>query len=397
MLHLSRLLPLSLLLLSAGSAHAELEWNGSVHTRYLAFNYDDGLSSRDAQGKDLSLQKLRAWQYRGNIFGKSTWENWAFFAGLRLSNTQVNDYNAFNQGQNGAVKLEYAAGQYTWRADELSLAVTAGRQGTPFHYDKLAQHAFDNDVRWDGFNEELKWGNLGLIASQFAWGAKSQGVMGASTYTKTEASEATAAAQSGFAMLYAFEPYATFRLGDGISTTLAVAYYDWSNAENLNNTLHGGYVSKTLNPNADTGTVSVSNAKVWHAYNNWSFPYNLHAVGEWTANKKTFYTGTNVEADNKSYTVGVGYGTIKNAGDFAFDYFYVSKGLASMPGVIDNGGVKPDNKGHLFYLRYSPWTKVSASVVAYFLEEKAGLDAAGTPSLVHQKQTQWYFVVGTGF
>ena len=219
--------------------------------------------------------------------------------------------------------------------------------------------------------------------------------MGASSYSKNEASDAVAATQSAFAVVYGFAPYAKIKVANDIDTTVSIAYYNWSNADNLTNTIHGGYNSVTLNPNATTGTVNLNSPKFWHVYNQWNFPYKLHATGEWTMNKKTLYANSTVEADRKSWMAGAGYGVVKLAGDLSFDYFYVSKGIASVLGAITNGGIKPDNKGHLFYLRYSPWNKITAGASVYFLEEKSRLESNGTASAQFQKQSQIYLTIGT--
>lgn len=388
----------TVLLVCASTARAELQWAGSTHTRFRVFEYDDGLNTKNASGFDMSKQKLRAWDYRGNVLAKATWENIETYTGLRLSNAAVNDYNLFNNGGDGTVKLDYAAMKYTLKPlENISASVTVGRQATPWFYDKLAQHSYDTDIRWDGLHWDLRYSSFGLMMSQFVWGARDRGAMGASQHTSTEGTNNVATTQSGFSVLYAFAPYAMVKVADEIDTTLSVTYQSWTNAENLTNTIHGGYNSSTLNPSATTGTVNVSNARVWSVYNQWNLPWSLHAVAEATFNKKTFYTGTTVEADNSSWMGGLGYGQLKAPGDFAFDYFYTSKGLASMVGALSNGGIKPDNKGHLFYLRYMPLQKVSLAVVSYFLKEKANKDATGAASPISQKQMQWYFVAGLSF
>lgn len=392
------LLAAALLLAAAPQARADLQWSGSTHTRYRIFDYDDGLNTMNTSNQSMSKQKLRAWDYRGNVLAKTTWENIEVFTGLRLSNVAVNDFNLFNNGGDGTVRLDYAAMKYTLKPFEnFTASLTIGRQATPWFYDKLAQHAYDTDIRWDGLHWDFKYSNFGFMMSQFVWGARDRGVMGASQHTSNEATDNVATTQSGFSVLYAFAPYATLKVADDIDTTLSVTYQNWTNAENLTNTIHGGYNSTTLNPSAATGTVNVSNAKVWSVYNQWNLPFMLHAVGEATFNKKVFYTGTTVEADKTSWMGGLGYGQLKAAGDFAFDYFYTNKGLASMVGALSNGGIKPDNKGHLFYLRYMPVQKVSLAVVSYFLKEKASKDAVGVASPITQKQMQWYFVAGVSF
>lgn len=391
-------LALAAVLLAPAAARAEVQWSGSTHTRYRLFDYDDGLGSKDAAGKDLSKQKLRAWDYRGNVVARAAWENVEAFLGMRLSNVQVNDFNTFNNGGDGTVRLDLAGMKYSLKPTEsLAASLTVGRQASPWFFDKLAQHVYDTDVRWDGFHWDLKYGDFGFMASQFVWGARDQGAMGASSYTENEATSSVATTQGGMSVLYAFEPWAKLKLTPEIDTTLAVAFYNWSNAENLSNTIHGGYNSSTMNPNAATGTVVVNNAKIWHVYNQWNLPWNLHAVGELTFNKKVFYTGTREEADSKSFLAGAGYGALKGAGDWTFDYFYTSKGIASMVGLLTNGGIRPDNKGHLFYLRYSPFPKWTLAVVSYFLKEKADKTAAGVATPLSQKQMQWYFSAGVVF
>lgn len=395
----AKILSLALFLLTFPAlAHAAFSWNGGIVSRYRMFNYNDGLNSQDAAGKDRSKQRFRAWDYRANVLTKNNWDNWEAGFGIHTNNAIVNDFVTFNNNADSAVRIEYAYGKYTYKAEDFELAVTGGRQGTPVFFDKNSQHLYDTDIRWDGLSWHAKYKNFGLIAAQFIYGALNQGVLGASTYSRTDATDSVATTQSGMSYHFAFQPYAKFKLSDEIETMLAAGYYTWNNTNgSFTNRIHGGYNSTTLNASAETGTVTVDNPKLWHIYNTWTLPKGFRANAELVFNKAVYYTNTNIKPSTSSYCIGAGYGALKKAGDWSFDYFYEDKGLGSMPGKFTNGGITPDNKGHLFYAKYSPAQNMTLGIVSYFLKEKEKKTAAGVASNQEQKQTQWYFTAGINF
>lgn len=377
-----------------------LQWNGNLVTRYRIFDYDDQLNSVNnaAENKNISKQHQRVWDIRASVLAKAQGPAWEAGIGLRTTNAIVNDFLTFNGSGDLNVRADYAYGKYLIKAEGSEHSLTFGRQGTIIMYDKLAQHLYDNDVRWDGLSYGGRFGSFGVVAGAFVYGANSLGgATGASTYTYTEASQASPTTQSRFAMHYAIQPNATFKLADEVETTVAVGYYAWSNTNGLTNTVHGGYNSVTLNPNADTGTINIDNSRMLHLYNLWKLPFALRATIEYTLNKKFLYTHNGVEADRDSYLFGLGYGGLKEPGNFALDYFYNDKGLASMPGNFVNGGVRPDNKGHLIYGRLLATKGITLGAVAYFLREKAQKNSVGTFSRVNQKQKQFYFTASAVF
>jgi hypothetical protein len=388
----------TVLLPFAPAARAELQWNGNLITRYRIFNYDDSLGSVNAAQNDISRQKLRAWDLRGNVLARATSDNgWEGLFGIRTWNVIVNDFLPFNNGNDLTVRIDQAFARKTYKFDGGDYGFALGRQATVVLTDKLAQHLYDNDVRWDGLSFSGKYGIFGVVGGAFVTGAINQGVAGSSEYTYTEASQAAAGTQGRMSAHYAIQPNVTIKVSDDIETMIAAGYYAWNSTSGVANTIHGGYNSSTLNPNADTGTVNVDNSRVWHLYNTWKFPYSLRASIEFVQNKKFFYTVGGEAADRSASQLGLGYGGVKDVGDFAVDYFYVNKGLASMPGNLTNGGIKPDNKGHLAYLRYQATKGVILGLVYYNLEEKAQKTAVGAVSRVKQKQQQWYFTAGTSF
>lgn len=389
------------LFVSPQAARAELQWSGNVVTRYRIFNYNDSMSSVNnaTDNKDVSKQRLRAWDFRGSVLAKATTEGgWEGVFGMRTWNVIVNDFVTANNAVDYTVRIDQAYGRKVCKIENAGeYTFTLGRQGTIILTDKLAQPLYDNDVRWDGFSVSAKHGMFGLVAGAFVEGAKSGGVAGASTYTENDATEHAATTQSGFTAHYAIQPNATFKVSDDIETTVGVGYYAWSNTNGYTNTIHGGYNSVTLNPAADTGTVAIDNARMWHLYNSWKLPYMLRGTIEFLRNKQGSYTVGGVGLDRDSLLLGLGYGGLKVAGDFAVDYYFQNKGLGSMPGSLTNGGVRPDNKGHMVYLRYMAVNNVTLGVVYYNLEEKSGKTSLGGASRVKQKQTQWYFTAGANF
>lgn len=376
------------------------QWGGNLVTRYRIFDYNDQLSSvnNPTESKDISNQRLRVWDLRASLLGKFQGPSWEAGIGIRTTNAIVNDFVTFNNTGDLNVRADYAYGKYSIKAEGSEHSFTFGRQATIIMYDKLAQHLYDNDVRWDGLSYGGRFGNFGVVAGAFVYGANNQGAAtGASQYIYTEASQNAATTQSRFAMHYAIQPNATFKLTDEIDTTVALGYYAWSNTNGLTNTVHGGYNSNTINANADTGTINVDNSRMLHLYNLWKLPFTLRATIEYTLNKKFLYTHNGVEADRDSYLFGIGYGALKEPGNFAIDYFYNDKGLASMPGNFVNGGIRPDNKGHLIYGRLLATKGITLGTVAYFLQEKAQKNSLGTFSRVNQKQRQFYFTASALF
>jgi len=383
---------------TAPDASAELQWNGNLITRYRIFDFNDGLGSLSAGQKDISKQHLRAWDYRASMLGRATSETgWEGGFGIRTSNVPVNDFVLSNNNADFTVRIDQAYGRKVNKFEGGEYGFTFGRQATIILTDKLAQHLYDNDIRWDGFSASGKYGMFGVVAGAFVEGAINQGASTTSSFTSTDATDAVAATQSRMTMHYAIQPNATFKITDDVETMVAVGYYTWNGTTGVANTIHGGFNASTLNPNADTGSVNVDNARLWHLYNTWKLPYTLRASFEFVQNKETFYTVNGAEASGSATQFGLGYGGVKEPGDFALDYFLVNKGLASMPGSLTNGGIKPDNKGHLAYLRYHAVKGIILAVVYYNLAEKAQKTSAGVASRVNQKQQQWYFTAGTSF
>lgn len=396
----------------------EMKWNGSTDWRYLATTHDDNLSSVNAAGKNMSKQYTKSHSISANLGVTGGWENVEWGFGVRTNNAANDSHATFTNNADTALGIEQAWFRYMKDFGSVDFNVTVGRQKNVFAYDMHSQQFFDNDVRWNGFGWQFKFGMFGLNAAQYVLGAKSQGANGASTKTQTDATDAAAATQSHFNTLIGFQPHMTWKFTDEIETMFAVGYYLWNDDSQQNRT-GGGYNSATLNtgtpaPNAGTA-FNMHNPKQWQFLNTWTLPYSLNFTAEYVMNKTVRYDrntvagyagasgGQEPEADKSAFAATLQYGKVKKAHDWTIGYTYGSKGLASTINAYSNDQFLADNKGHVFNGSYALADNFTLGVKGYFLKEKAkkvattGAAYAGTTANQEQKTSTWELTAGVNF
>lgn len=287
-----------------------------------------------------------------------------------------------------AVGLGQAYGRFHETFWDTDFALTFGRAKTVVLYDNLSQQLFDNDTRWDGFGWAFKRGIFGLNAAQYVLGSTSQGTAAsASSYSYTDATQASADTQSRFAVLYAVQPWVQLKLGEEITSTLALGYLNWSGTGGgsgsgfYSNNVHGGTAGSVGNTNA----VIMDNSAQWQVLSDTSFPRGLRLVGELVRNKRIYYgtrttpASPQVEADRTAWALSLAWGKPKKAGELGFSYTYGSKGIASVVNTFSNGDVSADNQSHLLEGKYCFADGASFAVKAQFHSEKAKLGGDGQP------------------
>ena len=307
--------------------------------------------------------------------------------------------------------IEQAWFRYVRDFGSLDFNVTIGRQKNVLAYDTVSQNLFDNDVRWDGAGWQFKFGMFGMNAAQYILGAKSAGANGASTQSKTEATEAAANTQSKFNYLLAFQPYMNWKFSDEIETMFAVGYYLWSDDSNTNATNAGvaDYNTGATNPAVNPTTMSVANSKQWHFVNTWTLPYNLSLNAEYVMNKKRIFDNANVagytgtvfpEASRSAWSAGLTYGALKKARDFSIGYAYGTKGIASVINRYTYEKFAADNKGHTISVGYAIADNFHLGWKGMFLKEKEMLNANTGVALANgqnMKTTYWELTAGVMF
>jgi len=401
---------------SAANA-ADMKWSGSAGWRFEHTNYDDQLNSKSnvgttagVAGKDISKQMTRTHAVRANLGVTGGQGNVEYGAAVRTTGATINtDYVSPNNSLDRAIGLSEAWFKYSHDFGMVDMEAVFGRQTNVFAYD-ASQQLFDNDVRFDGFAQQFKFGMFGLNMSQYILGAHTaNNTVGASTYTKTENTEANPNTQHNFSTLIGFQPTMKWKFTDEINAMFAVGYYLW-NYDAVANTIGGGYNSSTLNPNAVTGTVKVDNPKQWQLYTAWDLPFHLGASFEYIMNKKTFYRyggatageATAIEADNKAWSLGLTYGKVRHAHDWAVGYAYGVKGLASVLGTYSNDKFAPDNKGHTVWAKYALGDNLNIGWRGMFLKEKShklstGAPYSGANNTQDQKTNYWELTAGVTF
>lgn len=380
--------------LSSAAAQAEITWSGVAGVRHMIRKMDDGLNTKTQVGsefKDSSKSTQRRWEFKGVIGASNKGESVDWGIDLRTYANQRSEWLSVSNGQDLAITIGQAYGRYHTSVFETDMGLTFGRAKTVLLYDNVSQQLFDNDARWDGFGWTFKRGMFGVNAVQYVLGAANQGTAGASTYSKTEATEADPQAQSHFGVLYALQPYVQFKPSDTITSTFALGWLNWSGTGAktgatstsgfYSNDIHGG----TKGTVGNTSPVIMDNAQQWQLLSDTSLPYNLRLVGEYVRNKKTFY-GTRiavanpaVEADRNAWAATLYWGKPKKAGDYGLGYTYGSKGIASVVGTFTNGDVPVDNNSHFLEGRYLYADNLFLLVKAQFHTEKALLDGNGQP------------------
>jgi len=372
-----------------GGALADVTWNAGAGYRNVVQLFDDGLGTKDANGKDSSVTNRKRWQYRALIGPSETRESLDWGVELRTQPSGLVNTDWVSSGNNldlhPAMSLAYARlhGKVwggTW-------AVTLGRQRNAILYDDVAQTLYGNPVRWDGFGWNFQCGNFGLNFAQYVFGATNNGVAGTSTYSLTDSSQSVANTQSHFAVLYAFQPYLKIPISTDILSTLALGFYNWSGVGGNNasgffdNAVHAG----TPGTVGDVTPVSLDNARQWHLLSDTTLPYDFRFVGEVVRNKAVVYgsrlmaASPLTNADRTSFALSLVVGRPKKAGDLSFQYSYANKGIGSVFGTLTTEDIAADNISHLFELRYLPVDTLSLAARLQYHREKAKLGGDGQP------------------
>lgn len=430
---MKKLIVLAVASLFATTAVAgEMKWSGSAGWRFNKTKYDDNLGSNataaggftgNAIGKGVSLQQTTSHAIRANLGVSGGWENVEWGLGLRTGAAAAanTDYQTLNSNLDRGIALEQAWFRYVRDFGSLDMNLTIGRQMNVFAYDGWSQQLFDSDVRFDGFGWQFKFGMFGLNAAQYILGAKSQGANGASTHTKTDATEANPAAQSKFNTLFGFQPHMNWKFTDEIETMFAIGYYIWNDDSNTNRT-GGGYNSSTLNGAGNSKAAiasqnfNIHSPRQWQFLSTWTLPYKLSANIEYVMNKTQKYTtaslatytngSNNVDVSRSAFSMGLKYGDVKKAHDWSVSYNYGSKGIASVIGAYSNNLILPDNKGHTINAAYAIADNFHIGAKWFSMTEKekklttTGLpystNAASVGTNANQEQRTKYYELTTG-
>jgi hypothetical protein len=419
---MKKLIVLAVAGLFATSANAEVKWSGSAGWRYEQTKQDDNLNSVDANGRGMSAQKTKAHGVRANLGATGGWQNVEWGVGVRTQAAAAvanNDYTTVraNAGDVG-IGFEQAWFRYLRDFGSMDMSVTIGRQLNVLAYDGVSQNLFDNDVRFDGFGWQFRFGMFGLNAAQYILGARNDGAEGRSTHSSTESSQAAPGTTSRMNYLLAFQPHMTWKFRDDIETMFAVGYYLWNDSSNANATNGGvnagGWNTGSVAPVA-ASTLNIHNPRQWHFLNTWSLPYNLSFNAEFVLNKETafnlanvgngtVYTGTVFPAASKSaWAATLTYGSLQKARDFTVAYGYGNKGLGSVINAFSYEKFAADNKGHSFNLGYALADNFHVGAKALFLKEKerlnplTGLAYAGANANQELKTSYWELTAGVMF
>jgi len=412
---MKKLIVLAVAAMFATSAFAgDLNWNGSTGVRYSGATYDDQLNSTTTVGAgggavNTSKQTMRDHAIRANLGATGGSGNVEYGTAIRTGTTANTDYVNYNNAGGLTIGLSEAWFKYSHDFGMVDVSAIFGRQKNVFVFD-ASQQLFDNDVNFDGFGWNFKMGSFGLNAAQYILGAHTaNGTVGASNYTKTDATEALVSGTRKMSVLYGFQPYMNWKFADEISAMFALGFYNWTNYDSATNRIHGGYNSSTLNTSAATGTVPVHNPKQWQFYTAWDLPFNLGVNAEYIMNKKTQYLQSagntfsvqqsGNEADRNAYSVGINYGKVKKAHDWSVGYAYGSKGIASVINTFSNDKFLADNKGHTVMAKYALADNFNLGFKGLWLKEKANKDdvGVGVTTAQSQKTTYWEVTAGVAF
>jgi|GEM_PF-3024243 len=414
-------------LFATNAVAAEMKWTGSTGWRYSQNSNNDSLDSKitvaGAQ-QDASIRRTKSHQMRANLGVMGGWENVEYGFGVRTTGATINtDYvNLAGTSADLTLGIEQAWFRYVRDFGSLELSATVGRQKNALVTDSAWQTHFDNDVRFDGFGWNFKFGMFGFNAAQYILGSTTAGAAGASSYTYTEASQAAGATQTKFATLFAFQPHMTWKFSDEIEALFAIAYYKW-NSEGRTNLSSGGTAGNTAGSIAAVTPASfkMNNRSTWDVLANVTLPFNLAFTGNYVKSSKatadsnsiagyvgTVANGGNVELSSSAWTLGLTYGKLRKAQDFTVGYAYGTKGLASVIGAYTNDKFTADNKGHTFIAGYSIADNFHLGFRWMSLSEKekkdlttsaalAGSGYAGTKAAQNSKTNYWELTAGVAF
>lgn len=397
---MKKLIVLAVAAMFATSAFAgDMKWNGGTGMRYSSSEYNDGLSSNDANGKDRSKQMKKDWAYKANVGATGGSGDVEYGFDIRTATAANNPYINYNNAGDGAIALSQAWFSYNHDFGVVDLTATFGRQKNVFMFDK-AEQIFNGGVNFDGFGWQFKMGSFGLNAAQYIIGAHTaNNTVGSSTYTKTDSLDNGVTTQNKFAVLYGFQPHMNWKFSDEISTKLAVAFYNWNNVDNNSNQV-GGYNSATLNTSAVSSTYRVANPLQWAFTNSWDLPYTLAFNGEYVMNKKNFYPDAAVtEVSNKALSLGLSYGKVKKAHDWSIGYMYGDKGLAASINGFASEKFLADNTGHTVNVDYKLADNFNLGFKAMWLKQKDKKNSSGVAitTAQEQKASHMEFTAGVTF
>jgi len=423
-------------LFAANASAAEMKWNGSAGWRYGALSQSDNLDSKDnaTNNKDVSTTKSRMHQVRANLGVMGGWEHVEYGLGLRTggAGTVNDDYLAVQGNQDRAIGVEQAWFRYVRDFGSMDLGLTVGRQKNALATDTQWETLFDNDVRWDGFGWNFKFGMFGLNAAQYILGSTTHTVgatrtgvtQGSSTYSYTDSSESNAQTTKRFSVLYAFQPHMTWKFSDEIEAMFSVAYYRWV-YEGDSNQIGGGV--GVLNNGAGTvpalanSSLRMDNTSQWDVLMNVALPFNLAFTLDYVKGTKAAYNDTSVtggwastnnpEVSSTAWTAGLTYGKLRKAQDFTVGCAYTTKGIGSEINTFANDRFAADNKGHTIILGYAMADNFHLGFRYINLNEKERINAVSATTAAagggsayaganaNQKHTQnwWELTAGVAF
>ena len=382
---------------------AEMKWNGSAGWRYWQNSQDDGLGSLNsaALGQDVSKTKTRTHELRANLGVTGGWEHVEYGFGLRTSKGAANDdYVTVGNNLDKTIGLDQAWMRYVRDFGSLDLGVTVGRQKNALVYDQQWETLFSNNVRWDGFGWNLKFGMFGFNAAQYVLGSVQHAGAGASattstqntsSYSVTDSSQNNPQTTQRFQVLYAFQPHLNWKFSDEIEAMFAVSYYRWV-YEGAQNAIGGNGLVTT---NGNGGTIPslayksyrMDGNNQWDFLLNLSLPMNFAFTGDLVkANKASYndrtvvggYTGSAIDVGSSAWTLGLTYGKLRKAQDFTIGYAYGTKGIGSVIDLYTNDKFAADQKGHTVVVGYSLADNFNLGIKWMNLKEKEAISTSGT-------------------
>ncbi len=392
----------------APSARAEVTWSGGVGIRHLIRELNDGLDTRNAASFNTSESTNLRWEMRATLGVLSKTEKVDFGFDMRTISPTANtsEWLAVNNAGDFAFGIGQAFGRFHTTVGECAMSLTAGRHKTVMLYDNMAQMLFDNDVRFDGFGWTFKHGSMGFNMAQYVLGSTNQGTPASTAaYNYSEATQDVANTRSRFAVLYSFQPFFEFNIGNDIKSLIAVGYHTWTgtggNATTgwFSNTVHGGTAGTVGNVNP----VIMDNSRQFQILSDTSLPYSLRFVAEYVRNKNVKYgtrtAMTDIDADNDALALSLGWGKPKKAGDFGAAYSFSNKGIASVLTSFTNGDIAADNVSHFFEVKYMAADSLSLTAKAQKHRQSASVGGDGQPmpagSELRNQTQERYELVGT--
>lgn len=386
----------------------ELKWSAKSGVRFTRRVHNDGLETRNAAGKDSSKSTNDRYEMRAGlgVSGKAGPVEWG--VAVRTQAAATNEWVQVQSAQDRGIGVELAYGRYVTTLFDGDFLAIFGRQKPLFLFDGVGQILVDSDVRFDGFGWNWKKGNFGLVLTQYVQGARSLGVAGASTFTHTEATDASPDTQGGFAWKLSFQPSYKWKISEDMEAQFALGYHHSTGTSGnsaagfFNNAIHGGQAGTA----GVTTAVSMDNARQWQALAITTLPWRLRASAEYVRNKKTLYgtraAPTNKETDNVAYSIGLAWNKVKSAGDWAATYHFVHKGVGSVVGAYSDGDVSPDLAGHLLGVTYG--LAESVNIIGRYLNfhelgkvDGNGLSLTGANSKRFQTLRRYDLILGIAF